>query len=535
MPPSEVLGGDVQDHNQDPPQRKRRNTYNDNSGRPEKRSLLSGQRASSTPVEIRTSCNRPLSSSLTEYCRDLPQLSRFYPSPEKEQATSLGLHQPNSISTKRKARLSLEAPESVSPLEQHGDRDPTIKRGAVNQSSSPPTKRRRTRGSTLTDGRAVDWVYHLPETFDKIDSTNTADTLYDQETMSSVGDSSSLMRSESSKSLSTYHADFDTFLRDTYIHDLDPDLKPRGFDDLQRRLTRKDFENDFSDAEWEDKHKIWHRYADKHAGEDSLKAMHYALLPKSSMDLPPPHRWDMDLRWKTFIWKDMQRGFNYKPDYFVGLDPKTLHSRFLEDPELNIYFRPHKAGAVYPHTVAEFKSSFGKHNHAIGQIRYGGAACARTTLLLRRKVLHDQDCFDVPLSTSYTITPEGFRCFVHFCRIVDDEIHYYPAKILNLTMGASWEEFRHNLRQFWRFLQFGQSIREKDLVRLQADSTVNLLTPSLSNGADSESTAQDDREDLAESQQTLKDATDISSVSHKRGLSSPQVEAELRRHHRQYA
>jgi hypothetical protein len=180
------------------------------------------------------------------------------------------------------------------------------------------------------------------------------------------------------------------------------------------------------------------------------------------MDVPQPHRWDMDLTWKTF---DKQDGFRYKPDYFVGLDPKTLQSHFLDDPELSAYFRPHKDGAVYPHTVAEFKSSFGTDNHAIGDIRYGGAVCATTTLLLRRHLLGYQACFDVPLSTSYTITPEGFRCYVHFCRLLEDEIHYYAANVLNLTMGASWMEFRSNLRQFWRFLSFGQSLRESDLQR----------------------------------------------------------------------
>ena len=355
--------------------------------------------------------------------------------------------------------------------------------------------------------------------------------------MSSAVDSSDPRRSTSNTSFSTYHPEFDLFLKDANIHDLDPDLKPQGFDDLQHILTHGCHETDFSDSEWEDKFKSWHRYADKHAGEDSLKAMHYALLPKASMDVPLPHRWDMDLKWKTFIWKDKRNCFNYKPDYYVGLEPKTLRSQFLEDPELSTYFRPHRAGAVYPHTVAELKSSFGKHNHAIGQIRYGGAACTRTTLLLRSKVFGDQDCFDVPLSTSYTITPEGFRCFVHFCRMVDNETHYFPARILNLTMGANWKQFRHNLRQLWRFLQYGRSIREEDLKRLEELSAVNLLTPSLSAGLDSQSSDPNNQADVTGPEEAptptmsmLEGLPDTSSShGHKRVLSSPRVDHGPRR------
>ena len=238
----------------------------------------------------------------------------------------------------------------------------------------------------------------------------------------------------------------------------------------------------------------------------------------------------------TWIWNgrppsgpQRNKGFNYKPDYFVGVEPKALQSQYLDDPEISTCFRPHKDGAVYPHTVAEFKSSFGKHNHAIGQIRYGGAACAKATMLLRTKILGDQDCFDIPLSTSYTITPEGFRCFVHFCRMLNNEIHYYPAKVLNLTMGASWTEFRQNLRQFWKFLKFGQSIRESDLRRLHVHATIHPLTPSPSNDVDSDSTVQDHEEDSTDSQRTPKTALDMSASGHKRGLSSPNVEDELYR------
>jgi hypothetical protein len=54
-------------------------------------------------------------------------------------------------------------------------------------------------------------------------------------------------------------------------------------------------------------------------------------------------------------------------------------------------------------------------------------------------------------------TPSLRKAFGALSRMSGDEIHYYPAKILNLTMGASWQEFRRNLRQFWKFLQFGRS------------------------------------------------------------------------------
>jgi hypothetical protein len=103
------------------------------------------------------------------------------------------------------------------------------------------------------------------------------------------------------------------------------------------------------------------------------------------MDLTATHRWDMDLKWKTVVWTKKSTRFNYKPDYFVGLDPKTLQTEFLDDPGLNTYFRPHRDGAVYPHTVAEVKSSFGKHNHAIGQIRYGGARLRKNHVAFAKK------------------------------------------------------------------------------------------------------------------------------------------------------
>ena len=37
---------------------------------------------------------------------------------------------------------------------------------------------------------------------------------------------------------------------------------------------------------------------------------------KVKQNHPQPHRWDMDLKWKTYIWREERRGFNYKPDYF---------------------------------------------------------------------------------------------------------------------------------------------------------------------------------------------------------------------------
>jgi hypothetical protein len=86
--------------------------------------------------------------------------------------------------------------------------------------------------------------------------------------------------------------------------------------------------------------------------------------------------------------------------------------------------------------------------------------------------------------------------------MVDNEAHYYPARILNLTMGANWKEFRHNLRQLWRFLQFGRSIREDDLKRLEELSAVNLLTPDLSAGLDSQSTDLDNQADVTDPEET---------------------------------
>jgi hypothetical protein len=144
--------------------------------------------------------------------------------------------------------------------------------------------------------------------------------------MPSTGDSSNLQRSDSIKSFSTYHAEFESFREDANIHGLGPELNPQDFDDLQRDLAPEDSDLDFSDREWADKLKTWQRFANMHSGEDSLKAMHYALLPRSNIDLPHPHRWDMDLKWKTCVWTAKKQGFNYKPEYFVGLEPKILRS-----------------------------------------------------------------------------------------------------------------------------------------------------------------------------------------------------------------
>ncbi|KAK5441416.1 hypothetical protein LTS15_011285 [Exophiala xenobiotica] len=313
------------------------------------------------------------------------------------------------------------------PAVEHAAENPGVERAAENPAVE----------------RAAEWVHELPGQADW--DRELPDTEY--------------MSSSSSDTLLTDPAHRGVFLKPGNIHDLDPNLKPRAFDDLQRYLAQECGVSEFCECELEDRFISWHRYANTHTGEASLKAMHHALLPGASMDLPPPHRWDTGLTWEAFVKPD---GSSYTPDYFVGLDPKTLTSHFSDDPELSAYFQPHKDGAVYPHMVAEFKSSFGENNHAMADIIYGGAICATTSMLLRRNLVGYQSCFDVPIATSYTVTPAGFRCYVHFCRMVDDDIHYYLAKILDLTMGASFMEFKRNLRQFWRFLRFGQSLRESD-------------------------------------------------------------------------
>ena len=120
----------------------------------------------------------------------------------------------------------------------------------------------------------AEWVSELSDTL-----ANSAAEELCQNHMSSADSSSDLKHSHSNTSFSTYHLEFDLFLKDSDIHDLDPNLKAQDFDELRQNFLQNSFEKDFSDEEWEGKFKSWHKYADTYAGEDSLKAMHYALLP----------------------------------------------------------------------------------------------------------------------------------------------------------------------------------------------------------------------------------------------------------------